>query len=117
MSEKAKQNAILREFATRPNMRLWRANVGVARYGDRVVRFGIKGQADLSGIVPVFPKCPSCGTVCKPVGARLEVEVKDDDGRLSKEQEAFGEIIRRLGGIHVVATSPDDVQRELEHIG
>lgn len=103
MKEKAVQNAILREFGTRRDMRLWRANVGVARIGGprsaggRIVRFGIPGQADLTGILPG--------------GVRLEIEVKGPTGRQSEDQRNFQRMIERFGGVYVLARSVDDVWR------
>ncbi|RMG17749.1 MAG: hypothetical protein D6729_08280 [Deltaproteobacteria bacterium] len=64
-----------RVFGTRSDMRLWRANVGAARFGRHVVKFGIPGQADLTGILPG--------------GIRLEIEVKGPTGRQSPQQRAF----------------------------
>lgn len=101
MKEKAVQNAILREFGTRRDMRLWRANVGVARIGGprsaggRIVRFGLPGQADLTGILPG--------------GLRLEIEVKGAAGRQTEEQRAFQRMIERFGGVYVLARSVQDV--------
>ncbi len=101
MKEKAVQNAILREFGTRRDMRLWRANVGVARIGGprgaggRIVRFGLPGQADLTGILPG--------------GLRLEIEVKGAAGRQTEEQRAFQRMIERFGGVYVLARSVEDV--------
>jgi len=101
VTEKEVQNAILRTFGTRPDMRLWRANVGVARIGGgpagRVVRFGIPGQADLTGILPG--------------GVRLEIEVKGPTGRQSEDQRNFQRMIGRFGGVYVLARSVDDVWR------
>ncbi len=95
LSEKQIQNAILRVFGTRPDIRLWRANAGVARYGRRVVAFGIPGQADLTGILPD--------------GVRLEIEVKGPDSRQTKEQRSFQRMIERFGGVYVLARSAPDV--------
>ncbi|HUT62126.1 MAG TPA: VRR-NUC domain-containing protein [Phycisphaerae bacterium] len=103
MTEKQVQNAILREFGTRPDLRIWRANCGVARIGRRTVRFGIPGQADLTGIAPD--------------GRRLEIEVKSERGRLSDDQERFRDLIRRFGGIHIVARSVHDVYEQLTACG
>lgn len=105
MNEKAIQNAILREFGTRRDVRLWRANVGVARLGGprsaggRVVRFGLPGQADLTGILPG--------------GLRLEIEVKGPDGRQSRAQRSFQAMIERFGGVYVLARSVEDVWRAI----
>lgn len=103
MTEKQVQNAILREFGTRPDLRIWRANCGVARIGRRTVRFGIPGQADLTGIAPD--------------GRRLEIEVKSEDGRLSEDQQRFREMILRFNGIHIVARSIHDVYEQLTACG
>ncbi len=96
-TEKSIQNAILREFGTRTDMRVWRQNTGVARMGARVVRFGIPGQADLTGVLPG--------------GMRLEIECKTADGRLSIEQQNFRAMVTRFGGVYVVARSVSDVRR------
>ncbi|MBK9126300.1 MAG: VRR-NUC domain-containing protein [Phycisphaerales bacterium] len=101
MRESEIQNEILRTLGARPDMRLWRANVGVARLGGprrsggRVVRFGLTGQADLTGILPN--------------GLRLEIEVKSDGGRQSPEQRSFQVMIERFGGVYVLARSVEDV--------
>ncbi len=95
LAEKRIQNEILRVFGTRSDMRLWRANVGAARFGRHVVRFGIPGQDDLTGILPG--------------GIRLEIEVKGPNGRQSREQQAFQRMIERFGGVYVLAGSVEDV--------
>lgn len=95
MTEKQLQNLILLTFATRRDMRLWRANTGVARIGDRVVRFGVPGQADLTGILPG--------------GVRLEIECKSAIGKQREEQKFYQAMIERFGGVYVIARSVDDV--------
>jgi hypothetical protein len=102
-SEKAIQNDILRAFGTLPVIRLWRANVGVARVGTRVIRFGIPGQADLTGILPD--------------GRRLEIEVKSLTGRQTPEQVAFQNMIERFNGIYILARSTNDVRQRLAALG
>jgi hypothetical protein len=81
-------------------MRLWRNNTGVARIGRRVVRFGVPGQADLTGILPD--------------GRRLEIEVKSADGRQTEEQRNYQSMIERFGGVYVLARSVDDVTSALQ---
>ena len=103
MKEKRLQNEILRAFGTKRWMRLWRANTGVAQIGSRVVRFGVPGQADLTGILPD--------------GRRLEIELKSDGGRQTEDQGNFQRMIERFGGIYVLARSLDDVERELRRAG
>lgn len=120
MNEKQIQNNIMREFSTRMEMRLWRQNVGKAvpasflnivksklLGGDLqealrllesppVISFGVKGQADLSGILKT--------------GHRLEIEVKTDTGKQSKDQEIFQKVIESKNGCYILARSVDDVQ-------
>lgn len=104
MREKEIQNAIMRKFATRADMRLWRANSGVATYEDgRTVRFGIPGQADLSGILQG--------------GRRLEIEVKSPDGRQTPQQAAFQKMIEAFGGLYILARSVEDVEEALDDKG
>jgi hypothetical protein len=95
MTESPVQRDILRAFGTRPDMRLWRANAGAAKFKGRLVRFGVPGQADLTGILPD--------------GTRLEIETKSDVGRQSPEQVAYQRMIERFGGIYVLARSTNDV--------
>lgn len=103
MTEKQIQNDILREFGTRHDMRLWRQNVGVARMGKgRVVRFGVPGQADLTGVLPG--------------GKRLEIECKSATGRQSDDQRNYQRIIERFDGVYILARSVEDVRRVLEPI-
>lgn len=107
MRERDIQTAILAAIGSRPDVRLWRANTGVAiplahacpLCRGRGVRFGVVGQADLSGIVRG--------------GRRLEVEVKSPTGRPSEQQVRFGNMIRSKGGIYVVARSVEDVERAI----
>jgi len=98
-TEKEIQNAIIRAFGTRTDMTIWRQNTGAARYGRQVVRFGIPGQADLSGILDG--------------GRRIEIECKSPTGRQTHEQAAFQRMIEKRGGIYILARSVEDVRRVL----
>jgi len=99
VTERQVLNAILRKFGTRPDMRLWRANAGAARIGRRFIRFGVPGQADLSGILRD--------------GRRLEIEVKSPTGRQTPDQRAFQALIERFGGVYVLARAVEDVCRAI----
>ena len=109
--------AILRDVGSIPYVRLWRNNTGAAksRRTGRLVRFGIAGQGDLSGIISA--RLPG-GTI---FGARLEIEVKSATGRQSPDQRAFQAMLERFGGCYVLARSVDDaiagIRRYLEAIG
>ena len=74
----------------------WRNNTG----GRGKLRFGIKGQADITGILNG--------------GRRLEIEVKGLGGKISKEQYFFLETINRFGGLAFVARSVDDLIENLK---
>jgi hypothetical protein len=63
------------------DMRLFRRNVGVAQMGERMTRFGIKGQADIYAIVRG--------------GRIIELEIKSLVGRLTKEQQAWRDFCSR----------------------
>lgn len=124
MREADIQNQIVRAFGTRADMRLMRQNVGTAvpyriirevmmamRKGDpatamgilnraRPVRFGVPGQADLTGIMAG--------------GKRLEIEVKGPTGRQSEDQRNYQAMIERFGGLYVLARCVADVDAALE---
>ena len=114
MTEKQLQNNILREFGRNRRLRLWRANCGTAVVGDvgrimtlcrragiaaRVVRFGVPGQADLTGVLSD--------------GHRLEVEIKAVGRAQTKDQKNYEHMIRRMGGVYVLAYSTEDVRKAL----
>ena len=82
-------------------MRLWRSSVGIGLTfdGSRVIKYGIVGQADLSGIISG--------------GRRLEIEVKAARGVQSIAQINFGAMITKFGGTYVVARSVADVEAVL----
>jgi hypothetical protein len=105
-TEKDIQTAILHALAAIPGIRAWRSNTGVARpFGKEYgVKFGVNGQADISGLV--------WGS-----GRRLEIECKTPIGRLSQRQIWFREMIIGAGGVHIVARSVDDVIRGLTAAG
>ena len=103
MTEHEIQNQIMRTFATRADMRLWRANTGAAKIGNALVRFGIPGQADLSGLLAN--------------GRRFEIEVKNETGRQSPDQKNFQAMIEKFGGLYVLARSVDDVWAALRAAG
>lgn len=58
-----------------PTLRVFRRNVARVKIEGRTVKFGIKGQPDLYGVVDG--------------GMHVEVELKASRGRLRPEQQAF----------------------------
>lgn len=87
---------ILATVGSMPEVRLWKAVNGVFRdlNSDRVIKVGLPGAADLTGII-----------MC--VG-RLEIEVKTGSGSLSKEQRSFKKMIEEFGGYYIEAHSLED---------
>ena len=98
MTEHALVQQILVEFGSRPDLRIWRSNSGaaVSRTGA-MVRFGVPGQADISGI--------------QVGGRRIEIECKTPTGQQSEAQKNWQRMIERFGGIYILARSTDDVRR------
>lgn len=91
---------ILHEFGSLPTLRLWRANVLVARTRTgQVVRAGIVGQADISGI--------------RVGGQRIEVECKAGRGQQTEAQRNWQAMIEKFGGLYILARSVDDVRAGL----
>ena len=107
MTEQQIQQAILLELGSRPDVRVWRQNSGMAvplsDKAGRPVRYGVNGCADISGLVTV-----------DGVGVRLEVEVKSASGRQSADQKRFEAMIRSRGGIYILARSVDEAVATLE---
>lgn len=92
MTEAEIQHAILARYGLDKRLKLWRSNSGAAQgRNGRLIRFGVKGQGDLSGILKN--------------GRRLEIEVKSATGRQTPEQKAFGEMITKYNGIYMLVRS------------
>jgi hypothetical protein len=101
VAERSIQRDIQLRFGALPWLRLWRMNVGMGKtLGGQMVRFGIPGMADLTGLV-------ACGR-------RLEVEVKGPDGRQSADQRTWERVVTGLGGLYCLARSTDDLQAFLD---
>ncbi len=100
-SETELVQAILLEFGNRSDLRLWRSNTGAARTtAGRLVRFGVPGQADISGIAAN--------------GRRIEIECKTKTGRVSYAQAMWRNMIISFGGLYILARSLDDVRQALD---
>ena len=100
MTESTLLSDILLRFGSDPRLRVWRSNVLVAKdKSGRVIRAGVKGQADISGILMG--------------GRRIEIEVKSKTGQQRPEQKKWQAMIERFGGVYVLARSTDDVERAI----
>jgi hypothetical protein len=82
------------------SLTIWRNNTGAIHDGTRLVRFGIPGQADISGIL-------------KPLGCRIEIEVKRPDrkGRQSEAQKNFQTMITNHGGLYLLCDG--DIEEQI----
>lgn len=103
-SEAQIQHDILAAWGAHPRLRVARVNTGVARYGDRVVRFNPPGTADLVGLIA-------------PTGRMLMVECKAARGRQRDAQRAMERVVTAFGGLYVLARSVADVDAALAAIG
>lgn len=97
-------NAILLAWGSHPMLRIWRSNTGAALQHGRLVRYGVVGAADISGLM-------------LPHGRRLEIECKSDTGKQRLAQQRYEAMITTMGGLYILARSVDDVTTVLSIIG
>lgn len=123
--------ALLIEIPRRFPARVWRRNVGAGlpaasiqaalsalRAGRtdsainylnrRHVRFGVPGEPDIDGIIAVRGSCGGS------YGVRLAVEIKAGKDRQSDDQRAFEAMLRKYGGIYVIARDVDGALADIE---
>lgn len=89
---------ILKYLERRGDVFGWRNNVGATKVGDRFMRFGLPGSADVL----------ACWR-----GRFLAIEVKTAIGRQSDLQRKFQSNIEKHGGLYVLARSVEDVAKAL----
>lgn len=101
MNEHVIQNRILLEIGSIPWLRVWRNNTGaLLDHNNKLVKFGLQGSADIIGLM-------------KPHGRFLAIEVKTEKGRQSESQKRFQRMIEDMGGLYILARSPEDVTKAL----
>lgn len=71
--------------------RCWKQETGAAYREGELIHYGLKGSADISGIMRD--------------GRRLEVEVKTGKAVQQENQKAFEAMILKMGGVYFVARS------------
>lgn len=83
----------------------WRNNTGAQKItsysGNRYIRFGMRGSADIIGLVK---------------GRFIAIEVKSPSGRQSINQSEFQRNIEKFGGIYILARTIDDVLDAIKNI-
>lgn len=77
-------------------VRLWRQNAGGVMVGNQFVRFGLKGESDLQGLMA-------------PNGRFLAIEGKAGKDRMSPAQLTFKAMIEGFGGLFIEARSAEQV--------
>lgn len=81
----------------------WRNNSGAYTIGKRYIKFGLKGSADILGVVS--------GT-----GLFLAIEVKANKGKQSEEQKLFQRQIEAQGGRYILVKSSEEAVNECKKI-
>lgn len=94
-------NEIIKAMSATGKCRCWSQPTGAAFRDGEMIRYGVLGSADISGIVVG--------------GRRLEVEVKTRKAVQQKNQRAFQAMITAMGGIYFVARSVPDAIEQLNH--
>lgn len=99
MSETTLVKELLLYLQQRRDVVCWRNNVGGGQMGGRYVKFGIKGHADIHGIL---------------TGGRfLAVEAKVYPNKQNSEQIAFQKQVEMQGGLYILAYGVEDAHGEL----
>lgn len=80
-----------------PQIRCWKNATGVTKTENRVIKFGLKGSADILGIIG-------------PSGRFLAIECKTGQAVQSNFQKNFENMVKSLGGIYLVARSTQGVR-------
>lgn len=82
--------------------KVWKQSTGATMIGERFIRFGVKGAADITGLLKG--------------GVRLEVEVKTGSARQTPHQVEYQKMIEAMGGIYLVARDGEEFINQLEAI-
>jgi len=88
-------DALLVALSKAGDCRVWRQPTGAAYRDGKLVRYGVLGSADISGIMRN--------------GKRLEIEVKTGRGVQTERQKAFQSVIANFGGLYLVARDVESV--------
>ena len=115
-AETTLQQQIRLALGTRPDLRLYRNQVGSLpdpRSG-RLVTFGLaRGSADLIGWRTVMVTPDMVGT---RLAVFISIEVKTPTGRVRPEQNAWLEAVQGAGGIAVIARSVPDAELAIKNL-
>ena len=110
------QNPALLEVGARPDVLVWRQQVGVFRAydnPDRVVKVGIKGMAD-SGMIVAVTVTPEM--VGKTIGVAVQPEFKVANGKQREHQEDWQRAVEKRGGVYRVVRTPAEMAQLVEDV-
>lgn len=82
----------------------WPNNTGAIKYEGRFLRYGKKGSGDIIAVLP-------------PSGRHAEIEAKTGNATQRKEQKTHQRIVEKMGGLYIVARSPEDMLEQLARNG
>lgn len=84
-----------------PYARVWKQITGTFKtlHGNRIVKIGLPGQADIGGIV----------RTASGSGVRLEIECKTGGGKLNADQMKYRDMILTFGGVYIQARDIESV--------
>lgn len=96
------QGKIMLAVGSLSYIRVWERRVGLATPigTDRKVYYGVKGEADIQGII-------------YPGGRALAIEVKTGNAVLSEDQRTWRAMFIKFGGLYIEARSVEDVIKSL----
>ena len=104
------QTPALLAVGARPDVLVWRQQVGVFRSyddPDRLVRVGVPGMSDAMAVVAVEVTPAMVG---RTVGVFVSAEFKTADGRQRKPQRAWQRAVEQRGGVYAVVRSEADMR-------
>lgn len=93
---------IVKELSKMNIGRFWQQPTGAAYRNNTLVRYGVIGSADISGIL--FG------------GKRVEIEVKTGKAQQSEVQKQFELMIKMMGGIYFVAHSVEEAVTSIKSV-
>lgn len=110
-----KYRNIVQISLSKKGIRLFRNNVGLLYSKDGTpVRVGLaKGSGDLIGWKPIVVTQDMVG---KKIAVFLSVETKSRKGKVQDEQKDWLKIVNESGGIAVISSPDDDINKQLEVI-
>ncbi len=76
---------------------------GILNRKQQTIKFGMKGQADITGVL-----------IVDGLGFRLEIECKSETGRQRKEQADFEKMVMLAGCIYIIVRDAEQAMRLID---